>query len=65
MPARFVRAFLATSVLLLSIVVVTLDSQGNRAGAATVAPRASSTGPQCTFDGSALPLVTGVSSGDR
>jgi Bacterial Ig domain len=66
MQARLIRTLLAASVLLAAIVVTALDDhQGNAAGAATVAPRVSSTGPQCTFNGSSLPLVTGVSGGDK
>jgi len=62
LPVRFSRVFVTMSVLLLwSIAFV---SSGASAGAA-VAPQAASTGPQCTFNGSSLPLVTGVSAGSK
>jgi len=62
LPVRFSKVFVAMSVLLLcSIAFVSLDAT---AGAA-IAPQAASTGPQCTFNGSALPLVTGVSAGSK
>jgi len=65
MLARFVKVFVTTCVLMVAIVAIVVDGQGNAARAATVAPRASSTGPQCTFNGSSLPLVTGVSNGSK
>ena len=65
MLTRFVRVFVITSVLLVAIGTIALDGQANGARAATVTPRASSTGPQCTFNGSSLPLITGVSSGSK
>ena len=65
MLARFVRVFVTTCVLLVAIVAVALDGQGNAARAATLTPRASSTGPRCTFNGSSLPLITGVSNGSK
>lgn len=65
MLARFVRVFVTTCVLLVAMAAIAVDGQGNAARAATVAPRASSTGPQCTFNGSSLPLVTGVSKGSK
>jgi hypothetical protein len=60
---RFARVFLTMSVLLLSSLAVGLAIPSASAGAVAVAPRAASTGPQCTFNGSALPLVTGMSAG--
>jgi hypothetical protein len=62
LPVRLSKVFVAMSVLLLcSIAFVSPDAT---AGAA-IAPQAASTGPQCTFNGSALPLVTGVSAGSK
>lgn len=59
---RFVRVFLILSLLALS--------SGAGAVAAAVAPvggapAAAATGPQCTFNGSSLPLITGVSAGSK
>ncbi len=62
---RFIRVLLTLSVLLLSSLAVGLASPSAPAGAAAVAPRAATTGPQCTFNGSSLPLVTGVSAGSK
>ncbi len=65
MLVRPVKVMLTLSVLLLSIAVLTLDGPGGGRAAATAAPRTASQGPQCTFNGSALPLVTGVSNGSK
>ncbi len=65
MFVRSVKVLLAMSVLLLSIAAMALDGPADAAHAATVSPRAASTGPQCTFNGSPLPLVTGVSNGSK
>jgi Bacterial Ig domain len=62
---RSIRVFLTMSVLLLSSLAVGLANPNASAGAAAAAPRAASTGPQCTFNGSALPLVTGMSAGSK
>ena len=63
--ARSTRAFLAASVIMLSCgaaVLVNTDASG---GATAMATQAASSGPQCTFNGSTLPLVTGVSAGSK
>jgi len=62
--ARFGRGFVVASVLLLSCGVATLVP-GGATGSATSPSVAASTGPQCTFNGSTLPLVTGVSAGSQ
>jgi hypothetical protein len=59
---RFRRVFMIVSLMLLSsIPVVSSGAQS----AAAASPQAASTGPQCTFNGSSLPLVTGVSAGSK
>lgn len=65
MPARFVRAFLVVSVIMLSSGAAVLVNTGASAGATAMATQAASSGPQCTFNGSTLPLVTGVSAGSK
>jgi hypothetical protein len=62
---RFVRVCLITSVVMFSCGLAALVSAGAPAGAATLASSAASTGPQCTFNGSSIPLVTGVSAGSK
>jgi hypothetical protein len=57
--------FLIMSVLAVSAVAVGLTVQGGSARAAAPTPRAATSGPQCTFNGSTLPLVTGVSAGSK
>jgi Bacterial Ig domain len=64
LPVRFSRAIATMSVVVLcSLATAFVVGPGASAGA-TVAP-AASTGPQCTFNGSSLPLVTGVSAGSK
>ena len=65
MLARFVRVFVTTCVLLVGVVTIAVEGQGNAARAAVVAPRATSVGPRCTFNGNSLPLITGVSNGSK
>jgi hypothetical protein len=62
---RTVRAFLIASVLTLSCAAAAVVSTDTPGGASTLASQAATTGPQCTFNGSALPLVTGVSAGSK
>jgi hypothetical protein len=62
---RFVRVLLFTSVLTLTAGAAGLLSTAPSAGGATSALAAASTGPQCTFNGSSLPLLTGVSAGTK
>ena len=62
-PVRVSRVFATMSVLLVCILATAFVGPGSSAGA-TLAP-AASTGPQCTFNGSSLPLVTGVSAGSK
>lgn len=57
---RLVRIGLITSVFTLSCGAAALATSTASSGVAQAA-----TGPQCTFNGSALPLVTGVSAGDK
>ena len=66
---RFIRVFLIASVITLSCgAAVLVDTPAS--GGATTTPDATSlasasTGPHCTFNGSSLPLVTGVSAGSK
>ena len=60
---RFAKVLLMISVIALSTLAVGLANTAASAGAATVGSPTASTGPQCTFNGSSLPLVTGVSAG--
>jgi hypothetical protein len=62
---RFIRVFLIASVIMLSCGAPVLVSTGASAGATTLASQAASTGPQCTFNGSSVPLITGVSAGSK
>jgi hypothetical protein len=62
-PVRFSRVFATLSVLLLCSLSAAFVGQGASAGA--MVPPAASTGPKCTFNGGALPLVTGVSAGSK
>ncbi len=59
---RFVRVLLTASILTVGIggaaLMLTAPSEG-------VATAAASTGPQCTFNGSSTPLLTGVSKGSK
>jgi|HubBroStandDraft_6_1064221.scaffolds.fasta_scaffold64194_1 hypothetical protein len=57
MHFRSIRILVALSVVVLSCLVVSNAGSTVRAGAATPS------GPSCTFNGSSLPLVTGVSAG--
>src|SRR5450631_1336542 len=57
MHFRSIRILVALSVVVLSCLVVSNAGSTARAGAATPS------GPTCTFNGSSLPLVTGVSAG--
>ena len=59
---RFVSAMLAASTLTLGITGAALTAAAPPAAAATAA---ASTGPQCTFNGGSLPLLTGVSQGSK
>ena len=65
MLARFVRAFTVASVIILSCSAAVLVNSGASGGAPAMASQAASSGPQCTFNGSSLPLVTGVSAGNK
>ncbi len=65
MLARLVRAFIVASVITLSCGAAVLVNTGASGGATATASRAASSGPQCTFNGSTLPLVTGVSAGSK
>ena len=62
---RLVRVFIVASVITLSCGAAVLVSPGASAGATTLTTQAASTGPQCTFNGSSVPLVTGVSAGSK
>ncbi len=63
MLLRVVKALLAM-VLLIGVLTVAVTEQG--VGAASLpTPKAAASGPQCTFNGSSLPLITGVSSGSK
>ena len=64
LPLRFSRAFATMSVVVLCSLATAFVVGPGAAAGATVAP-AASTGPQCTFNGSSLPLVTGVSAGSK
>ena len=59
---RFVRIFLISFVLSLSCGAAALAAAAAPVG---TAPAAASTGPQCTFNGSSVPLLTGVSAGSK
>ena len=59
---RFVRVMLTASIMTLGIGGATLVLTAPSGGAVTVA---TSTGPQCTFNGSSTPLLTGVSAGSK
>jgi hypothetical protein len=61
---RFAKVFLIASVIMLSTGAAALVSTSTSLGGATLASAAGS-GPQCTFNGSATPLVTGVSAGSK
>ncbi len=65
MLARLVRACLVASVIMLSCGAAVLVNTGASGGATALASEAASSGPQCTFNGSSLPLVTGVSAGSK
>jgi hypothetical protein len=60
---RPIRVLVCISVLALSSMTIVLANSGSSAHATTTGSHAASAGPQCTFNGSALPLVTGVSAG--
>jgi len=45
--------------------VGTIMTSGAPSGATTPRPQAASSGPACTFNGSTLPLATGVSAGSK
>jgi hypothetical protein len=62
---RLVRILVIASVLTVSCGATALVSASAPSGAAVVASQAASAGPQCTFDGSSLPLVTGVTPGSK
>ena len=68
---RFKRVFLIASVITLScgaaVLVNTPASSGatTMPSATTLASQSASTGPQCTFNGKSLPLLTGVSAGSK
>jgi hypothetical protein len=62
---RFIRILLITSVLTLACGAAALVTTAESSGAATRAAQAASTGPQCTFNGSSIPLITGVSAGSK
>src|SRR6202035_1470667 len=53
------------SVIVLSCGAAVLVSTAASGGATAMASQAASSGPQCTFNGSSLPLVTGVSAGSK
>jgi Bacterial Ig domain len=67
MLARCIRVFLVASVITISSGAAVLVSPGASGGATrtTQATQAVATGPQCTFNGSSLPLVTGVTAGSK
>ncbi len=62
-PVRFSRVFVTMSLLLFASIAL-VSSAGASADAA-VTPPAASPAPQCTFNGSSLPLVSGVSADSK
>jgi hypothetical protein len=62
---RLIRLLVIASVLTVSCGATALASTSTSSGATTFASQAASAGPQCTFNGSSLPLVTGVSAGSK
>ena len=58
---RFVRVLLTASMMTVGLGVAALLPAASPGGVAAAA----STGPQCTFNGSSLPLLTGVSEGSK
>jgi Bacterial Ig domain len=60
---RPIRVLICIAVLAMSSMAIDFANPGPSAHATTAAPKAASTGPQCTFNGSALPLITGASAG--
>jgi len=63
---RFIRACLLASLITLSCGAAVVVAAPAVAGAATApAAAAATTGPSCTFNGSKLPLVKGVSGGSK
>jgi hypothetical protein len=62
---RLIRLLVIASVLTVSCGATTLATTSASSGAAAHASQAASAGPQCTFNGSSLPLVTGVSAGSK
>ncbi len=65
MRVRSVRLVLVITAVVVSTVAVGITAQGATARAVAAEPRAATAAPACTFNGSALPLVTGVSAGDN
>ncbi len=61
---RFIRVLLVASVITLSCGAAVLVSTAP-SGGTTLASSTASSGPQCTFNGSSTPLVTGVSAGSK
>jgi hypothetical protein len=59
---RLVSTMLTASIMTVGIGGAALTSTAPSAGAAIAA---ASTGPQCTFNGSSVPLLTGVSAGSK
>jgi Bacterial Ig domain len=59
---RFVRVFLVSALLALSCAAGAVAASVAPVGSA---PAAAATGPQCTFNGSSLALITGVSAGSK
>ena len=64
MQVRFIRVLLVASVITLSCGAAVLVSTAP-SGGTTLASSTASSGPQCTFNGSSTPLVTGVSAGSK
>ncbi len=62
---RLFRLLVIASVLTVSCGATALATTSASSGATAHASQAASAGPQCTFNGSSLPLVTGVSAGSK
>lgn len=71
MTVRFIRVFLIACVITLSCGAAVLVNAPSSGGATTIpstktlVSQSASSGPKCTFNGSSLPLVTGVSAGSK
>ena len=62
---RLSKVFLIASVITLSSGAAAFMSTSAPVGAATLATQAATASPQCTFNGSSTPLLTGVSAGSK